>query len=234
MSVISGYKIICKGEILLKNIDVMHKGWEWKKVDNDTWDNVSAEFLPIALNWASKFSSMIDIGAGKGRHSFYMSHFGLSVKAVDLSESSIEIIKQKNLEKNCTVAAQVADMTDLPYDAESFDCAICFHTIYHTDLNGMKKAISEICRVLKPWGEVFITFNSKENSSFQKGKSIDNYTIYKTEGIEKDIPHTYVDFSDLEWLMEGFQLIKVQQIRDFVYKENPTSGNHYFVLARKL
>lgn len=34
-----------------------------------------------------------------------------------------------------------------------FDCVICFHTIYHTNFVGVKKAIDEIYRVLNENGE---------------------------------------------------------------------------------
>lgn len=56
------------------NGKVVHKGWDWSQVDSEAWDNVSAEFLSISFDWAKKFSSMIDIGAGKGRHALYMNH----------------------------------------------------------------------------------------------------------------------------------------------------------------
>ena len=213
---------------------VIHKGWDWKNINSETWNTVSAEFLPISIDWASKFHSMVDIGAGKGRHSFYMNKLGLSVSAVDLSESSVEIIRQKNQEQGCSVEVFQSDMIKLPFADNQFDCAICFHTIYHTNLDGLVKSIEEIKRVLKSGGEVFITFNSKDNDSFKNGESVDNYTIYKTGGIENGIPHSYIDFDDLSWIMKGFKLIKVQQIRNFVYKEEPVGGNHYYVLARKL
>ena len=213
---------------------VIHKGWDWKNINSETWNTVSAEFLPISIDWASNFHSMVDISAGKGRHSFYMNKLGLSVSAVDLSESSVEIIRHKNQEQGCSVEVFQSDMIKLPFADNQFDCAICFHTIYHTNLDGLVKSIEEIKRVLKSGGEVFITFNSKDNDSFKKGKSVDNYTIYKTSGIENGIPHSYIDFDDLSWIMKGFKLIKVQQIRNFVYKEEPVGGNHYYVLARKL
>lgn len=219
---------------MMNNMNVTHKGWEWDKIDPEKWNEISSEFLPVAIDWAGKFRSMIDIGAGKGRHALYMNRLGLAVQAVDLAESSIQIIKEKNAAQNGTVGAQLCDMTALPFADGSFDCAICFHAIYHTDLEGLKKAVAEIRRVLRSGGEAYITFNSKDNSSFQTGESIDNYTICKTEGVEAGIPHTYIDFDDLSWLMEGFALVKVQQIRNFIYQEHPTGGNHFYVLARKL
>lgn len=216
------------------NTKIQHKGWDWDNVNNEAWDNVSSEFLPISFEWGKKFSSMIDIGAGRGRHALYMNSMGLETTAVDLSESSIEIINEKNRQQGGSVRAFVSDMTELPFEDGSFDCAICFHAIYHTDFSGMIKAVNEIKRVLKKGGEVFVTFNSKENPSFRNGVSVDNYTIYKTSGIEENIPHTYVDYEDICKIMDGFKLIKVQQIENYIYKGNPAGGKHYYVLAQKL
>lgn len=216
------------------NGKVVHKGWDWSQVDSEAWDNVSAEFLSISFDWAKKFSSMIDIGAGKGRHALYMNALGLEVAAVDLSQSSIDIINAKNKEQKGSVKACVADMTELPFEDDSFDCAICFHTVYHTDFSGMMKAIEEIRRVLKKNGEVYLTFNSKDSPSFQNGVPVNHDTIYKTSGIEENIPHTYVDFHDICKIMDGFQLIKVQQIENYMNRGEPTVGRHYYVLAKKI
>jgi SAM-dependent methyltransferase len=213
--------------------EIIHKGWDWTTVGNASWDEVAAEFLPVAANWAQKFHSMIDIGAGRGRHALYMNQLGLSVLAVDLSESGVAIIRVKNAERGGSVDARVADMTSLPAEDETFDCAVCFHVIYHTDYAGVCKAVGEIRRVLKPGGEVFVTFNSKENPAFLRGTRVDDHTLYKNEGIEENIPHTYLDMPDIEALMDGFIFIKVQKIQDVYFMEKPSGGVHYFVHARK-
>lgn len=98
----------------------------------------------------------------------------------------------------------------------------------------MMKALNEIRRVLKKNGEVYLTFNSKDSPSFQNGVPVDHYTIYKTSGIEENIPHTYVDFHDICKIMDGFQLIKVQQIENYMNRGEPAGGRHYYVLAKKI
>lgn len=66
-----------------------------------------------------------------------------------LRESGIDIINEKNNENDVYVTAKVADMTDLPFTDEEFDCAIYLHTIYYTNFNGGLKTIAESKRVLK-------------------------------------------------------------------------------------
>ena len=118
---------------------VIHKGWDWNSVSNEAWDSVSAEFLAISFDWLKKFSSMVDIGAGKGRHALYMNANGMSVSAVDLSETSKEIIDQKNQEQGGTVKSYVADMTDLPFEDESFGLCNLFSCYLSFGLSGNEK-----------------------------------------------------------------------------------------------
>lgn len=214
-------------------MEISHKGWDWTRVQSDTWLQVSEEFLPIALQWKEKFQSILDIGTGKGRHAFFFSKNGLDVSAVDLSASSIEIINKLSKEQGLSIHTCVSDMTKLPFQNESFDCVVCFHTIYHTDYVGLKKAIAEIQRVLHKEGEAFISFNSKDNPSYRKEESIDGYTMIKSGGIEEGIPHCYVDEGDLKELLSDFKVISLRKIQEYVRQAKAVSGIHYYAHIKK-
>ena len=60
--------------------------------------------------------------------------------------------------------------------------------IYHSDYEGVKKALSEIHRVLKPGGEAYITFNAKDNPKFHVEFTTDGYTMIPQDGLEQGIP----------------------------------------------
>lgn len=213
-------------------MQVEHKGWDWTQFTSDSWMNVSEEFLPVALQWKEKFHSVLDIGAGKGRHAFFFAEQGFEVSAMDLSDSSIEIIKQTAEERNLTIDAKAHDMVNLPYEDESFDCVVCFHTIYHTDYAGMQTTISEIERVLKKNGEAYITFNSKDNVKYDKDKTTDGYTMIPQGGKEQGIPHCYVDEEDIKVLLKNFHIISLSKERNYIRKGKNVTGIHFFVHVR--
>ena len=145
-------------------MEIQHKGWDWDAVKSESWNEISEEFLPVALSWVRKYHSVLDIGTGKGRHAFFFAKNGFKASAIDLSESSITYVKEQIKEKGLdNIDARVEDMTELSYENQSFDCVICFHTIYHTSYDGVVKALREINRVLKDKGEAFISFNTKDN-----------------------------------------------------------------------
>lgn len=213
--------------------EITHRGWDWTRVEASAWNEVAPEFLPVALRWAKRCKTMLDIGAGRGRNALFMAGLGLRVTAVDLSQSGIGQLLSAAAAAGHRVDAQAADMTALPFHDAAFDCAVCFHVLYHTDFRGMQKAVAELRRVLRPGGEAFITFNAKENPSFSRGTPVDGRTIYKTEGLEKDVPHTYVDWEDIRALLADFDLLEAQKTQEYVYRGAPSGGVHYFVLAKK-
>jgi hypothetical protein len=86
--------------------------------------------------------------------------------------------------------------------------------------------------MLTPTGVVYLTFNSKSNPSFTRetNERIDSHTIVKTSGLEKGIPHTYLDSAGVRELLAGFQILKMQHIEEF---HEGRSSFHFFVEAAK-
>ncbi len=214
-------------------MSVVHKGWNWETIHSESWLDVSEEFLPVALKWKDKFKSILDIGAGIGRHSIFFAENGFDVSAIDISESSVEIIAKEAKNRNLKIDVRIADMTALPFADGKFDCVICFHTIYHTDYSGLKKAIHEIHRVLSEKGEAYITFNSKENVNYKKEDTIDGNTIMKYSKTEEGIPHCYVDQNEIEDLLSSFQIVSMSKITEYVRKEKKVCRVHYYTHIKK-
>ena len=215
-------------------VEIQHKGWDWDAVKSESWNEISEEFLPVALSWVRKYHSVLDIGTGKGRHALFFAKNGFKASAIDLSESSITYVKEQIKEKGLdNIDARVEDMTELSYENQSFDCVICFHTIYHTSYDGVVKALREINRVLKDKGEAFISFNTKDNPHYVKEKTVDGYTMIATEGHEAGIPHCYVDENDLFGLLQDFEILSMNKEINYVRKGKETHGVHFYVHVAK-
>ena len=213
-------------------MEVQHRGWNWEEVTSESWKEVSEEFLPISLQWMKKYHKILDIGAGRGRHSFLFSEKGIDVTAVDLSEDGIEYIKNEAEKRKLKMDAIVCDMTSLPFPNNSFDAVVCFHAIYHTDYNGIRKALKEIHRVLKDKGEAYITFNTKENPKYRIEDAIDGYTVIEKEGIEAGIPHCYLDLEDVYQLLSDFRILSLNKIYNIVRNETMLNSVHFYAHIR--
>lgn len=124
------------------------------------------------------------------------------------------------------------DMLLLPYKDECFECILCWNVISHSDTEGVKKAVSEIRRVLKSGGECYLTFSSKCTWGWQQDwPMVDANTKLRMEpGLEYKVPHFYADKDFLDELFEDFEVLSITHVEDWG-KNN--RGIHYHVHVKK-
>jgi SAM-dependent methyltransferase len=214
---------------------IQSKGWDWSKVSEKYWKEPSDEFLPVALRWKElKKRTVLDIGCGRGRHALFLADMGFDVTATDISPEGIEQLKReaKRRKLDGKIKTLVSDMLELPFEKNSFDGVLGFHSVYHTDYAGLKKVMSKITAMLKKSGQLYITFNSKSNPSFRAGDNtvVDEYTIIRHFGKEDGIPHTFLENNDIIGLLKDYKILKMQQIQDYYDKR---TSIHFFVEAEK-
>ena len=214
---------------------VESKGWDWENAEKDLWLKPTEDSYYLANKWKEKdYKTILDLGTGLGRHAIFFAEAGFDVSAMDISEYGIEHLKSWAASKNLNVNAVVGDMLFLPYENKSFDCVFACHVISHTDTAGLYKIISEIERVLKPGGEVFLTFCGKESPEFldKNVRKIDENTIICQEEFELGIPHVHMDFYDILKLFGNFNIEKIRKIQYCrLDGSNEKAGYHYYVNA---
>ena len=113
-------------------------------------------------------NTFLDIGCGAGDYSFYASEFvGESgmVYAIDKYE---QVINSINSKKTGNIKAKTADITEsLPIEDNSVDICLLSTVLHSIDLNMYgEKIFSEINRILKPNGYVFVIECKKEDILF--------------------------------------------------------------------
>ncbi|MGC9384300.1 MAG: class I SAM-dependent methyltransferase [Kosmotogaceae bacterium] len=211
----------------------MNKGWNWNRVKEDIWNRPSEDVYYLLHRWKEKgYKRFLDLGCGMGRHSVFFAENGFQVTGCDLSESGLRILKESAKEKNLDINIVKGDIAELPFENESFDAILSYHSIYHVDSQGMSKVIEEIRRVLKKGGEIFLTLLSKRTYSYTASDSVvvsENVRLKKEE--EGNIfPHYYVDYDDIKSLFKEFEIISIRQIEDYLDEK---SSCRYFSLLRK-
>jgi ubiquinone/menaquinone biosynthesis C-methylase UbiE len=145
----------------------------------------------------------------------------------------LDILNKKAEKNNLTIKAVQGDVVDLPFEDNSFDAILAYHSVYHVNSHGMDNVILNIERVLKPGGEVYITLISKNTWSFSANspsvKVVDENVRLKEEQDGNFLPHFYVNYQDILKLFKNFEIIRVRQIEDIF---DGKSSWHYFVHIR--
>lgn len=212
------------------------KAWNWKQANNAIWRKPSEESFFIANRWKEeKYKDLLDFGCGLGRHSIYFAQQGFCVSAFDLSVDGIDTLVDWAKDENLSIHTDICDMMGLPYADNSFDCIFAYHVISHTDTKGMRIILSEIERVLRPGGEIYLSLCSKDTWSFKEAgyPKIDDNTVIKTDkGPEEGIPHFYVTLDDAIQLFNEFKIQSIRHVDDCYFDGQKRNSKHYFILAK--
>ena len=127
--------------------------WEF-----DQAERPYAEFQPH-INLQGK--NVLDVGCGLGgKELFYLLKGAKSVTGLDISQTNVQIAQSCFVERKPDSSRRpwlvVADAAAMPLADNSFDLAISTYTFEH--LADPARVLEEIQRVIKPGGEVLISF----------------------------------------------------------------------------
>lgn len=215
---------------------MISKPWNWVGIDDKVWLTPSSEFYYLRDRWkALGLTNVLDLGCGKGRHAIAFARDGFNVSACDLSQLAVDITKENVKAQGLNVDVISADILDLPYANDSFDAIFSYHVISHTDTDGLKHAISEIKRIVRSGGEIFVDLVSKESLLFKRAKKFIDANTFVMEEIEaeKGLPHCCVDYSDIVEFFKDFDLLSVQLRFSYNIATTERYGGHYFIHAVK-
>ncbi len=129
---------------------------------------------------------VLEIGYGSGYGAAYLSKSAPSIVAVDITPESISYWQDKE-DKNNLIFVQ-ADGLRLPFKDGSFDVALSFQVIEHIASRNVLNYLSEIRRVIKPGGGVYLvsTPNSRMRLlPFQKPWNPEHQKEYTDEELKK-------------------------------------------------
>jgi SAM-dependent methyltransferase len=155
---------------------------------------------------------LLEVGCGPGWFAARVAReLGAEVVATDQSERMVELARGQGLD------ARLADVQELPFGDEAFDCVAAHWMLYHVP--DLDRGLAEIARVLTPGGRLVAITNGKDHLlelwklvGAEKLRLARDYAFGAENGEERLRPH----FSDVE-LRDAGGTVQIQS-RDAVVR----------------
>lgn len=134
--------------------------WFSEKAAGWLLKNIKKEARRNGIN--SKEMEIIDLGAGSGEFLLDLGKsFNAKVSGMDISEDRVASASQKHQNINYFQGS----LNNIPVEDSRFDIVISTQTVEHLLYEDLKKSFSEMARILKPGGMLFITTRFNEDLS---------------------------------------------------------------------
>ncbi len=156
--------------------------------------------------------SILDAGCGSGYSSkiIYKNLYPQTLRAFDFMPKQIELAKKKNPYADY----YVGDITDIKEEDESFDAIFVFGILHHVP--NWKQALSEIFRVLKRDGHLFIFEVNDRGVHF-----VDTYLNFHHP---KEASFNWCEFKaaliDENFIIEEEKKVTIDYFHAFICKKN--------------
>lgn len=115
--------------------------------------------LPLIESFAGNGQNVLEIGCGLGADSRYISKLGSKITSLDLSFDNVALTLKGMHLLELKGQGVCSDAENLPFKDNSFDIVYSFGVLHHTP--DTKRAIDEVCRVLKPGGKCIVMLYHK-------------------------------------------------------------------------
>jgi SAM-dependent methyltransferase len=171
----------------------------------------------------------LDVGCGIGRHVSYLAIKGVDTYGFDISRKAIaqaeRLLKKEGLKAHLTLG----DMFQpFPFESGFFDAVIGTRAIHHGYASQVKRTISEMNRVTRKGGYVFIQVPkwSRGEKVLRPGVvKVEPTTLIWSRGDEARVPHHHFTKEKLSRLFRGYEILELHS------KTEHDSG--WCLLARK-
>ena len=161
-----------------------------------------------------KKNKILDLGCGAGRHTLFLAREGFNTFGMDGSKKGILVTKKRLNQEKLNATLQVGDIKALPYPDNYFDGIISFGVIYYNNIKGIKQTISEIKRIVKPKGKIFIFTRTNQDYRYKKGKKIDSNTFKLNipETNESSMEILFMSKTNIYNFFRDFKIINIEKI----------------------
>lgn len=138
---------------------------------------------------------VLDLGSGLGNNLFYLNKAGFDMYGIDASDTAVTETQKKINSLRLNINVRLGSFESLPYSDKFFDAVVSVQTLNHGYEKNIVAGISEIERILKPGGLIFVTLPGRISQGkvryclVKTAKKAEDNTYIPTIGDETGVPH---------------------------------------------
>lgn len=182
---------------------------------------------------------VLDLGCGAGRHIYFMANEGIDVYGCDISREGINYTRELLKRNNLSASLNVASIDKLPYEDNFFHGLISYGVLYYCKIEQIKKAISEIYRVLKQGGKGLIIVRNTNDYRFKSGEEIEKNTFMINEDDstkcafnENGMVMHFFDRNEIIELFSNFTKVSIDEIIH-THDNGKFTDSNYEIIVQK-
>ena len=140
---------------------------------------------------------ILDVGCGFGRNLKAFLEYGLEVYGFDASKELLKIAKAQAPRAKL----QLLDLREkLPYESNFFDAIWARNSLHHLEYKDLNQSLSELRRVLKPNGVIFIEWKEGQGEIITKEEKAQGqerfYNLLSKKEVEELVKNTGFKITD--------------------------------------
>lgn len=161
-------------------------------------------------------SSVCDAACGFGAYSAMLSANGFTVSGFDVSQTAVNLTTALLAINNLPFFSyRVCDICDIGFPDASFDVVVAHAVLDHLETKNVQKAISELFRITKQRGLIYLSFDPLEQDDLDEAHDVlpDGSFVYHGGGRDGLLFHYYTDESIRNLLKNMTILNCIQNVR---------------------
>lgn len=146
-------------------------------------DRTQAYYISRIAQLGMQGERVLDAGCGMGNWSMGLARHYRRVDAIEIDRARLDVLRAVSPNFEGRIVPEVASVHELPYEDGTFDGVFCNGVLFVTDY---RKTLAEFRRVLKPGGQLYVTYCGMEwwkHLLIERGANEPDCVVYGSNGL---------------------------------------------------
>lgn len=176
---------------------------------------------------------VLDCGAGGIQPPLGLFHaFGYKTQGIDFDEGQVQRANQYANENGMVLNIGFGDMTNLQFEDKSFDFVYSYNSVFHMKKEQIQVAMTEMKRVLKPNGLLFVNFLSVDDFRCGEGPHLGDNQYEQMD--DTPVIHSYFEYDEGDQYFKDMTFVlKERRVIERLYEGERIKQGFIDYIARK-